>query len=108
MKTSFTHIDTERPSQTGNFKVVGPVCIRTENGDLKSRLLRTLARENVISELPERLFDEICEANEAADGRYEKLIDDLMGTNAYRQASWSDWVHTPHFGLMGLRPARRQ
>jgi hypothetical protein len=96
MKTTTTHIKVKhRHNSDAGFSI----SIATEDGDLKSHLLKVLAKTDHLLELSEKLFGEICDANETNGGRYEALIDAIASTTAYRQAPWSENTHIAHYGL---------
>jgi len=96
MKTSTKHLLVKhKDADNSRFSI----SIATESGELKSHLLKVLARSNKLLELPQSLFDEICQASDQRNGHYKKLIDYLMATTAYREASWNPDRHAAHYGL---------
>lgn len=77
MKTSVKHIIIKHRE----FGTPTKIGIRTEEGDLKSQLLFTIAKNDQLLEFPMELFREIDAANVAQGGHYSKLLAALVSTS---------------------------
>ena len=81
MKTSVQYLPIKHRDHETPFYTT----IRNPNGDLKSRYLLTLAKNDQILTLPKTLLQEIIKANTSTKGHYQKLIDALIATSAFEK-----------------------